>query len=214
MKALKLAAILSFIAIAFSSGVMAQKMKIPENPFKFRDAVTRKPIPEVLVLPRYRSAKGIFLAPEGPAIATHRNYLDEPFVYRTGAQFILKASEIHGLFLLPIFIGEGTDLEGIMIVAPGYRPLWFDDLWRLRDLWNKHDIRDLRLTPIRDKAWSALWEKNLNPLTDDAILTVDDFRFWRLYEAEPGSLYVDYDKDERQLVRRFLQPAKAKPAVR
>ena len=70
MKAIKLAAILSFIAIAFSSGVMAQKKKIPTNPFKFRDAVTRKPIPEVLVLPRHRSAQGIFLAPEEREAAT------------------------------------------------------------------------------------------------------------------------------------------------
>ena len=214
MKALKLAAILSVIAISFASGVMAQKKKIPENPFKFRDAVTRKPIPEVLVLPRYRSAKGIFLAPEGPAIATHRNYLDEPFVYRTGAPFILEASTIRGISLLPIFIGGGTDLEGIMIVAPRYRPMWFENLWQLRDIWNKRDIRDLRLTPIPNKKWSALLEKNLNPLTDESVLSVDDFQFWRLYEAEPSSLDVDYDKDERQLVRGFLQPVKTKPAVR
>jgi hypothetical protein len=214
MKAIKLAAILSLVAIASASGVMAQKKKIPKNPFKFRDAVTGKPITEVLVLPRYRSAKGIFLAPEGPAKATHRNYLDQPFVYRTGAQFILKASEMRGLPLYPVFIGEGADIEGIMIVAPRYRPMWFDDLWRLRDIWNTRDIRDLRLTPIRDKEWSALWEKNLNPLTDESVLTVADFQFWRLYEAEPGSLYVDYDKDERQLVRGFLQAAKTRPAVR
>jgi hypothetical protein len=214
MKAIKLSAFLSLIAIAFSSGVMAQKKEIPTNPFKFRDAVTGKPIPEVLVLPRYRSAKGIFVAPEGPAKATHRNYLDGPFVYRTGAQFILKASEMRGLLLYPVFIGEGTDIEGIMIVAPRYRPMWFDDLWRTRDIWNTRDIRDLRLPPIPAKEWSALLEKNLNPLTDESVLKVDDFQFWRLYEAEPSSLCVDYDKDERQLVRGFLQPAKTKPAVR
>jgi hypothetical protein len=214
MKAIKLAAILSLIAIAFSSGVMAQQKNIPKNPFKFRDAVTRKPIPEVLVLPRYRSAKGIFLAPEGPAKGTHRNYLAKPFMYRTGAPFILEPPEFRGLALLPVLIGEGADIEGIMIVAPKYRPMWFDNLWQIRDIWNTRDIRDLRLTPIRDKEWSALLEKNLNPLTDDSVLTVDDFQFWRLYEAEPSSLYVDYDKDERQLVRGFLQPAKTKPAVR
>jgi hypothetical protein len=213
MKAIKLAAILSFIAIAFSSGVMAQKKKIPKNPFKFRDAVTGKPIPEVLVLPRYRSAMGIALAPEGPGIGTHRNFLDKPFVYRTGAQFILEASTIRGISLLPIFIGGGTDLQGIMIVAPRYRPMWFDDLWRLRDIWNKRDIRDLRLTPIPDKEWSALLEKNLNPLTDESVRLVDHFQFWALHESE-RSLYIQYNKDERQLVRRFLQPATTKPGVR
>jgi hypothetical protein len=213
MKAIKLAAILSFVAIAFSSGAMAQQKKIPKNPFKFRDAVTGKPIPEVLVLPRYRSAKGIFLAPEGPAKGTHRNYLDKPFVYRTGAQFILKTPKFRGLPLPPVLIGEGADIEGIMIVAPRYRPMWFDDLWRTRDIWNTRDIRDLRLTPIPDKEWSVLLEKKLNPLTDESVLSVDDFQFWRLYEADP-SLYIDYDKDERELIRRFLQAATTKPAKR
>ena len=59
---------------------MAQQKKIPKNPFSFSDAVTGKPIPDVLVLPRYGSAMGIGIAPEGPDKGIYiRNYLDKLF---------------------------------------------------------------------------------------------------------------------------------------
>ena len=40
MKAIRIIAILSLIAVCFSSGVFAQHEKIPKNPFRFTDAVT------------------------------------------------------------------------------------------------------------------------------------------------------------------------------
>jgi len=203
MKSIKLIAILFVTAICFSSGV-AQQKKIPKNPFKFSDAVTRKPIPEVLMIPRYYSATGIFIAPEGPAKATSRNYLDKPFLYRTGDPFILKTPGFHGAPLFPVLIGKGGSIEGILIVAPRYRPIWFDNLWQTRDIWNTRDIRNLQLTPIPDNEWSLLLEKKLSPLTKESVLAVDDFQFWGLYGAE-RRLYISYDKDERELVRQFLQ---------
>ena len=205
MKSIKLIAILSFIAVSFSSGVLAQQRKIPKNPFRFRDAATGKPIPEVLVLPRYFSAKGIFIAPEGPANATYRNYLDKPFTYRTGDPFVLRTSKFKGLPLFPVLIGKARSIEGILIVAPKYRPIWIDNLWQTRDILNTRDIRDLQLTPIPYNEWSLLLEKTLNPLTKESVLLVDDFQFWGFYEAE--RLYINYNKDERELVRKFLQSA-------
>jgi len=197
---------ISFIAVSFSPEVLAQQKKIPKNPFRFSDAVTGKPIPEVLVLPRYSSAKGIFIAPEGPAKATYRNYLDKPFLYRTEDPFILKTPKFCGLPLFQVFIGKARGIEGILIVAPRYRPIWFDNLWQTRDIWNTRDIRGLRLTPIPNNEWSLLLEKELNPLAEKSVLSVDDFQFWGLYEAE-RSLYIDYNKDERELVKKFLQSA-------
>ena len=209
MKSIKLIAILSFVAISFllHSEVVAQQRKIPKNPFKFTDAVTGKPTPEVLVIPRYYSAKGIFIAPEGPAKGTYRYYLDKPFVYRTGSPFILKTPKFSGLPLFPVLIGKGRTIEGILIVAPKYRPMWFENLWQTRDIWNTRDIRDLKLTPISDNEWSLLLEQKLNPLTEKAVVPLDDFRFWGLYKAERG-LYIYYSKDERELIKSFLQPAK------
>ena len=206
MKALKVITILSFVAVSFASEVGAQQRKIPKNPFKFSDAVTGKSISEVLVLPRYSSAKGVFIAPEGPAKGTYRNYLDNPFLYRTGAPFKLKTAKFRGLPLFPVLVGKGVDIEGILIVAPRYRPVWFDNLWQTRDIWNTRDIRDLRLTPIPDDEWLLLSKQKLTPLIEERVLSVDDLAFWGLYEPE-RSLYIHYSKDERELVKRFLQSA-------
>jgi hypothetical protein len=111
-----------------------------------------------------------------------------------------------GLPLFPVLIGKAGSLEGILIVAPKYRPVWFDNLWQTRDILNTRDMRDLQLTPISDNEWSLLLEKKLNPLTEGSVLSVDDFQIWGLYQAE-RSLYVHYSKDEHDLVRRFLQSA-------
>ena len=66
-----------------------------------------------------------------------------------------------GLPLLFIFIGAGKDLEGILVIAPGYRPLWTNDLW-----WypgNPSYERKLLLTSVSDNEWSQLLEKELSP---------------------------------------------------
>lgn len=203
MKAIKIVAILSLIAVSFSSGVVAQQEKIPKNPFRFTDAVTGRPIPEVLVLPRYSSAKGIFVAPEGPAKATYRNYLDKPFLYRTDAPFILKRPKFYLLPLFPVFIGKARSIEGILIVAPRCRPMWFDNLWQTRDIWNTRDIRDLLLTPISDQEWSLVLEQQLTPLIEESVLSIDHFDFWGLY-GDDSRLHIDYSKQERDLVKKFL----------
>ncbi len=68
----------------FSIRAKAQHKKVPEEPFQVVDASTGKTIPEILVIPRYVSGTGVFIAPEGPASSTKHIYLDNPFVYRTG----------------------------------------------------------------------------------------------------------------------------------
>ena len=203
MKAIRIIGILSLIAVSFSSGVMAQQERIPKNPFRFTDAVTGKPIPEVLVLPRYFSAKGIFMAPEGHGKRTSRNYLDKPFLYRADTPFILKTPKFCGLPLFPVFIGKAGSVEGILIVAPKYRPLWFDNLWQTRDIWNTRDMRNLLLDPISDEEWSLLLEHDLSPLIDQSVRSVDDFGFWGLH-GDWSRLYVDYSKRERELIKKFL----------
>ena len=204
MKAIRIIGILAFVAVSFSSGVMAQQSKIPKNPFRFTDAITGKVIPEVLVLPRYSSARGIFIAPEGPAKATYRNYLDKPFLYRTDTPFILKTPKFYLLPLFPFFIGKGRSIEGILIVAPKYRPLWLDNLWQTRDIWNTRDMRNLLLDPISDEEWSILLEQDLSPLMDESVLSVDHFQFGGLY-GDASRLHVDYNKRERELVKKFLK---------
>jgi hypothetical protein len=183
----------------------AQHTKVPKEPFKVVDAFTGKTIPEILVIPRYSSGIGVFIAPEGPAKSTNCIYLDNPFVYRTGEPFVItQPSVFTGLPLLFVFIGEVRDLEGILVVTPGYRPLWTDDLWWYPGYPDYK--RKLRLTPISDSQWSRLLEKELSPFVNDASRINDDCQIWNL--PEHCNLTIQYDEEERKRVRSFLQQAK------
>lgn len=183
----------------------AQHAKVPKEPFKVVDAVTGKTIPEILVLPLYSSYKGVFIPPEGPSKATERLYLDHPFVYRTGQPFVVKKPlAFIGLPLLLVFIGKGRDLDGVLVLAPGYRPLWTDDLWWYPD--NPNDERKLRLTPISDEEWSQVLEKELSPFLEGASRIKENCQLW---ELDPKcTVNVEYNKKERELVRSFLQRSK------
>ena len=189
----------------FYGRASAQHVKVPREPFQVVDASTGKTIPEILVIPLYSSYKGIFIAPEGPSRAITRTYLDNPFVYRAGEPFIVKQPRVFtGLPLLFVFIGKGRDLNGILVIAPGYRPLWTDDLW-----WypgNPDYERKLLLTPVSDNEWQLLLEKELSPFLKSASRINDNCRMWDL--TERCDLKIRYGKKKRELVRSFLQRAK------
>jgi hypothetical protein len=191
----------------FSIRAKAQHKQVPREPFQVVAASTEKTIPEILVIPRYFSGTGVFIAPEGPASSTKRIYLDNPFVYRAGEPFVIKQpSGFCGLPLLFVFIGTVRDLEGVLVVAPGYRPLWTDDLWWYPGYPDYE--RKLRLTPISDSEWSQLLAKELSPFVNNASRITDNCQVWNL--PEDCNLEIQYGKKERELVRSFLQHAKSK----
>lgn len=184
----------------FSICVEAQQnKKTYKEPLQITDASTGKRIPEVLVIPRYSSVAGILIAPEGKGKATYRDYLDKPFVYRAGEQFIIKKlPRFTGIPLFPVFIGKGRKTEGVLLIAPKYRPLWVDNSMPTE---NKKGVQ---LAPISDDEWSSLLEKKLNPLAKDDFLIIDDYRFWGLFENS-RILHIYFNKKERELVHSFLQ---------
>lgn len=182
----------------------AQKKRVPEEPFQVVDASTGKTIPEILVIPLYSSYKGVFIPPEGPSKASVSNYLDNPFVYRTGEPFKVKQPRVFtGLPLLFVFIGEGRDLEGVLVIAPKYRPLWTDDLWWYQ--WNPSYERKLELYPVSDSEWLQLLENELSPLLKGASSINGNCRMWGL--PEDCDLKIRYGKKKRDLVRTFLRKA-------
>lgn len=187
----------------FSINGRAQQRHATKEPFQITDASTGKPISKVLVIPLYSSATGVFVAPEGPAKGTAPNYYsNNPFVYITGQQFILKRPQFFtGLPLFMVFIGKARETERILVVAPGYRPLWFNDLWWYPQ--SPGDKRKMELTPISDGEWSRLLAKELSPLVKDSSLIKDNCQFWRL--PEQCALKIDYNKKERKLIHSFLQ---------
>jgi len=186
----------------FSERARAQHIKVPKEPFKIVDASTGKTIPEILVIPFYSSYKGVFIAPEGPSKATVHHYLKDPFIYRTGEPFVIKQPRVFiGLPLAIVFIGKGTDLNGVLVIAPGYRPLWTDNLWSYSG--NSRYERKFQLTPVSDKEWSLLLEKELSPFVKGASRINDNCQLWG--DPEKCSLEIKYNKKERELVYSFLQ---------
>jgi hypothetical protein len=182
---------------AFTDSAEAQHVKVPEDPVQFVDAVTGETISEVLVMPRYSSSEGMFIAPEGPSKAIVRNYLDNPFVYRAGAPFkIRKPCAFVGLPLLMVFIGQVKDLDGILVVARDYSPLWTDDLW-----WPPGQQRKLKLSPIPHERWLPLMKSDLYPVLNSPRLR-ENCEIWQI--GERCDLKIKYDKKERELVRSFL----------
>ena len=189
----------------FQQSAYAQKKKVPKDPpFQVVDTSTGKTIPEILILPLYSHYAGVFIAPEGPAYAKSHFYLDHPFIYRAGEPFKIKQPRVFtGLPLLMVFIGEGRDLEGIVALAPGYRPLWTADLWWYQ--WVPPYERKIKLTPVKnDDEWSQILETDLKPFLNGASQVSDGCELWNL--KGKCNLKVKYDKKERRLVSSFLQP--------
>jgi len=190
------------LACLFDS-VRAQQSKIPKEPLQVVDASTGKLIPELLLIPRYSSFKGVStLLGEGPGRGSDNFYLAKPFVYRTGTPFILKLPKSPG-FGLPglLFIGKGRSLEGVLLIAPGYRPLWFAGLWSVGS------ERRVQLTPISTSEWSLLLEQTLSRLEKESARIDDNCSFWDT--PSPCSLEIHYSKKERELVHSFLERSRA-----
>ena len=135
---------------------------------------------------------------EGPGGGSYSDYLAKPFVYRPGERFKLKLPKSIG-FGLPglLFMGKGRSLDGVFLVAPGYRPLWF------ANLWSPGSARQLQLTPIPNNEWSMLLDNKLSHFEKDVTRIENDCSFWDL--PSPCSLEIHYNKKERALVRAFLR---------
>lgn len=189
------------LAAGFFEPAKAQRNKVPKEPFQIVDVFTGQSIPEILVIPRYSSGVGIFIPPEGPSKSSVRNYLDNPFIYRAGEPFIIKQPKVFiGAPLLFVYIGEVRDLEGILVIAPGYHPLWTDDLW-----WypgNPTYERKLALSPISDSGWSLLLEEELSAFLTGASRVNENCEIFHL--PKKCNLRMKYNKKERGLVRSFL----------
>lgn len=196
---LLLAAVMSLDC--FSARVSGQQQKIPQDPIQFIDASTGKLIPELLLIPRYSSFKGVStMLGEGPQSGSYHDYLARPFVYRSRTPFILKRPKTVGLPLLPfVFIGKGRSIWGVFVFAPGYRPQGFTDLW------SRGPERKIPLTPISSDEELRRWEEVFSPLEGGAARIAQDCSFWQLPES--CALEIHFTKKERELVRSFLRQA-------
>jgi hypothetical protein len=105
---------------------------IPTTPVVFVDGKTYEQLDRVLIIPRYSSFRGLSTgAGHGPGGGNYRRYLADPFIYKRGELFEPRLPKSTGIIWGPGwgFTGKGISIDGIAVVARGYRPLWIGDPW-------------------------------------------------------------------------------------
>lgn len=186
----------------------AQHKRIPKEPFQIVDASSGKIVPEVLIIPMYYSASGVYTASPKTtgAMPVVKQYLKHPFLYKTSEQFLVKKPMFFkGLPLLFVFIGQFKDIQGVLVIAKGYRPLWTDDLWT-ETSYNRE--RKMKLTPISNEEWSSLLKNELNPLVKGDSQITSGCKMWD-FPAE-CALKIDFKKKEKEMVSSFLLQTETK----
>jgi hypothetical protein len=141
------------------------QMEIPQDPRAFLDATTKKPIENVLIIPRFSTSVGISSgAGHGPGWGTHSIYVAHPFTYKTGTPFAITQERSAGFSLgfFMAWVGQGHFTEGMLVIAPGYKSLWVWDLWGNFDHF-KHELLPLSRKDISDEltALQTLLDKEL-----------------------------------------------------
>lgn len=199
------------LILAFHSGFLvvpqlgvAQHRKIPTEPFQITDASNGNQISEALVIPRHFSGKGaLLLPPEGTGKLSRLVSLKRPFIYKSGTPFIVKKPKAFiGLPLIFAYVGKFKDIDGVLVIAPGFKPLWTVDLWS-DSTFDPNYKRQFKLKPISKDEWNLLLENELKPLIENNSRIEKNCEIWGL--EEKCSVKIDFKKNEREIVRSFLK---------
>jgi hypothetical protein len=175
--------------------------RVPRAPLVLVDAQTGGATDGVLMIPRYSSFSGISTgAGHGPEFSTGSEvFIAHPFLYRQGKNFSPRQTSSAGVITLwPLaFVGSGSTLDGIMVVAPGYKPKWLSDLW-------PEEQREIFLNPIVGSAARAELQR-ISAMIEDKTLSEADKRMFAY--ASPDPIYVRLTEREKQLIRSFVSEA-------
>jgi hypothetical protein len=173
-------------------------LPVSHEPLAIVDIKSRASIERVLVLPRYSSSSGIStLAGHGPGAMGDKFYVAHSFVYQQGFPFAPSQPSSTGIVWGWFwgFTGTGKSIDGVLLVARGYKSLWFYDLWS-RSLETK-----IEMTPLsRQEALIEL--QDIQRLLGSAIINGESTLRWSLGSTYP--LYVRIDAHERTAVDAFL----------
>ena len=196
-------------AAACLPSVRKAQLPVPPDPITFSDRATARVVTPVLVLPRYSSHSGMSTgAGHGPGAMVDRFYVADAFIYHAGQEFRPKQPRSVGaVWLGAAFTGRGVTLDGVLVVASGYRPKWVWNLWG-RDLADQFQLdplptgsakdaldeirmilHDRELVPRANDLWSLGPRYKLESrLTEDELRTVDEFLAEGISTlgAEPG----------------------------
>ena len=196
------------VVLSCAFPLSAQKVKIPKDPVQVIDSSTEKPIAEVLVIPIYAYAVGAAFPPEGPgkAFSDIHYYVDNPFIYRTGEAFNVKRpAPFTGVPLLFLFAGKFRETEGVLVLAPGFRPFFMTErLWA--PLSQPKYVRKFDLSPVAKDNWQALLANELRPFVDGLSHVRQHCYLFGLFVLdEKCKVEIEFDTKQRRLVRSFLE---------
>ncbi|MGH9784185.1 MAG: hypothetical protein ACRD88_08365 [Terriglobia bacterium] len=174
------------------------QLEVRHDPFEFIDKLSGQHLGEVLVVPRYSSFSGISTgAGHGLGAGRDTVYVASPFVYRSGATFQPLQPNSHGVVAGSgwAFTGKGVSLDGVLIVCPGYQPMW---LW---DLWDQGASRRIELTPL-DQGEALEQLRLIAELLRKPVLTGDERTLWSL--GGDKRITVRLTPEQAALVEDFL----------
>jgi len=141
-------ALILFYGSACFPYVGRSQLPVPSMPLIVLDSRTFRHLQRVLIIPRYSSFKGASSgAGHGPSVGSDRCYLAHPFVYEHGTPFKVNEAKAVGVVwgLGSAFSGQGISLDGVTVVARGYEPLWFYDLWNQQGATRRQPIELARI---------------------------------------------------------------------
>jgi hypothetical protein len=174
------------------------QLEVRHDPFEFVDELSGQQLDEVLLVPRYSSFSGISTGGgHGPGAGHGTVYVASPSVYRSGESFRPLQPNSHGVIAGEgaAYTGKGVSLNGVLVVCPGYEPLW---LW---DLWDQGSNRRLGLTPLK-QAEAVKQLQLIADLLHSSVITGDLRALWSLGGDKP--IEVRLTAEQLALVDRFV----------
>jgi len=179
---------------------------VPADPIFFKDANSGKVVARLLVIPRYSSGLGVATGfGHGPGWMAHRYYVAYPFIYTPGESFKPYQPESSGVASerLGWFAGKSVTLDGIVVVAPGYKAQW---VW---SLWERNFLDQFLLVPLpQPQARTELRE--IEALLQKRKLTGSEKDRWSL--GEGLTIEVRLSAEEKAMAQSFIREALSKLA--
>jgi len=179
------------------------QLDIPSDSMQWTDQQTGTIVEPVLIIPRYSTHTGVSTgAGHGPGAMRDRYFVAHAFVYRSDQPFVPPQPESTGMAIGWFwgFAGKGRTIDGVVVVARGYRPKWVWNLWQ-------RDIKDqFQLEPLSEQEWKKQQERMKQWLESERIERVpesmDEVMIWGI--APQYTIEVRLTEDEREAALSFL----------
>jgi hypothetical protein len=175
---------------------------IGDEPVRFVDAVSGKPVDRVLVIPVYETGFGAWAMPEGdPGATLESATIANAFIYPSGEAFQIKQPLSWGIVWLFLGLtGSATSLDRVYVCAPGYA------LLRIWSVWDRPSEYALAAASRGERTLSAL---DLGRMLQRGNVTAAEKR--TLGFGDAGTIKVKLGAEELGEILSFLGMDAAPP---